>query len=383
MLLTLVVVGPIFAINVAVDPYQILHDFRPTPLTPARPDLHEDRITLPYKMLREPAQVLIVGSSRARYVLNDGTQTSVAKSDSRPFFGKLQVETVAISGANIHVMRRAVEHGLHVDHVQQVVLLIDDVAMNHYRPDGDGWKDARFQGGTPSESRIEMFGNFLNSAMLKASFTAVAQSRTNATAAPSPPPTEDQLLQQWRHDLAEFYRTDLYGCYQVTSQEKSELDRLLRDLRSAGVTTYILTPAIHATLFEQIWRTGSWPQYGTFLRLLTEEGASNGVPVWHFSPYTPITNPWPPFVNRNTSDPDEYPWYSDPGHSNSAIGKVMMATVLGQPIPKDAAGFGVQLTPGDVDQEIQRLTGERQQYLANHPEMQQLLPPLQPPACPA
>ena len=64
-------IGLVFLVNIAVDPWQVVRD-EPADAWYPRIQNKYERVSLPYIIERSEFSVLIVGSSRARYLLDRG-----------------------------------------------------------------------------------------------------------------------------------------------------------------------------------------------------------------------------------------------------------------------------------------------------------------------
>lgn len=316
----------------------------------------------------------------------DGLQDSKL---TAPLFGQSRVFVAAFSGINIYIMRRTVEHALALKKLKEVYLLIDFVAMNDHRPNGAGWKDDRFKGGRFEETGFGLIANFLSVNMLEDSLDSLRrmwQSRAAEEAAPQntasgydPAARRANIAEHWSGNIAEFLRSDLYGCHTIGETTIGHLETVLKKLSENGVRATLMTPVLHPAMMEMIWRTGNWRNYEAFLGLLARIGDSYTAPVWTFSPYAEIfSGDVFELVHRN--DPDFYDkfGFSDPAHVNFVVGQEMLSRVRGVSTQErgKTVGFAFRLTPDNLTSVLAGLRDGHRQYRQNHGDAMSLVPAL-------
>ena len=148
-------------LNYWMDPWQI---YGPTRYSESR----AERITLAHNIRNAtPFDVLLLGSSRVRYLLDDGRQRSPDRVLTEAYFGNQIVFNAALAGSNIYQMRRIFEHALHKHKPKQLVLLLDDVMLNSYRPLGSGWHEYNYYGSPSYHNALERALSLVDFAMLK------------------------------------------------------------------------------------------------------------------------------------------------------------------------------------------------------------------------
>jgi len=380
------VAGVVLAVNIAMDPWGLMYN--PNNHTQgASPNFQgvNERITHAYWMRQNTFDVLHVGSSRVRYMLDKGIDGIISSAQSKTVYPDKTVYSAGISGTNMHIMRRVTEHALALQDLSQAILLIDFVSMNDARPDGAGWKDERYEGGRISESKIAILSNYLSFNMFSTSLENMfpdifankdESSIANIIKMPEPRSQKDKE-EQWKLLTSEFFRYDLYGCYSLSQRAIEDIDVTLAQLKGRDVDVKILFPPIHYTLYEMIWRTGNWENYKNFVRSVVKIAAKYDVPTWHSSPYTPFTDmdilKYDYAVDKEF---DLQPNYYDPGHANQIISLELLKIAQGIPTERTdiPSNFATQLTPKNIELELTKLSEQRTSFLSRSLKFLYLVP---------
>ncbi len=131
--------------------------------------------------------------------------------------------------------------------------------------------------------------------------------------------------------------------------------------RAHGVKlTLAITPR-HSDELEIYWHLGLWPRVEQFKTELAELVATqgNGVRLWDFMDYSAFTTePVPPEGDLRSATR----WFWDPNHFKRALGRIMVAQILGE----DAPAFGVVLTPDNVAQRNAAVRAQRQAFVCGN-----------------
>jgi hypothetical protein len=306
-------------LNYWMDPWQIYGPSRYSGESRA------ERITLAHNIRNAPPfDVLLLGSSRVRYLIDNGRQRSPDRLLTEPYFGNQTVFNAALAGSNIYQMRRIFEHALHKHKPKELVLLLDDVMLNSYRPLGSGWHEYNYYGSPSYHNALERALSLVDFAMLKETAAFMLEwIRGNEQLAGE----IVSLPDSWGQNIIEFSRRDLYGCYEINAASNGELDQILTLAKSHGVHVTLMVSFIHPALFEYSYRSDDGHSQRLFLSEVRNLARKYQVPAWFFSPYSSLSS-GTPHVSYTSPDFEANPDFYDPGHANSKIGHKMLATAL-------------------------------------------------------
>lgn len=316
------------SVNFLVDPWELYGPLRTTASLPGGGNL--ERVTLAHNIrLAEKFDVLLLGSSRVRYLLDEGRVRPLDPKKATAFWGGKRVFNAALAGANVHQIRRIFEHALHYHPIHEVVFMVDDVMLNSYRPLGNGWYEYNYFGSQDYQTSFERALLLADAAMLEASARILlANYATRASVSGNTLSTPSGLSDAlWERGIAEFQRRDLYGCFEIGQSPRDELDRIFVLARQNHVKVTLLTSLVHASLFEYFYRSDEGAGVREFLSVIREAGLRHAVPVWYFSPFSPAASKAPQ-VNFISPGLYESPDYFDPAHVKSLIGVKLLDRAL-------------------------------------------------------
>lgn len=313
-----------FIFNFFVDPWGLVHNNRF-----AAPE----RIGLSYYIRKNNFETMILGSSRTRYLLRDqGSDGLVDTSKTLPsIFENNKVFVAALSGANIYVMKRVIDHTLILKNLKNLILVIDFSSMNDRRPNGNGWKDERFEGAQITEGQFSKFSNFLSFEMLKSSYNFLKVK--NSKELIKKERSYEIIKSQWTYNLSEFLRYDLYGCYTTNSKTWGYLETMFKNLKANNVKVKVIIPGLHYSMYEMIFRTGNWDKYKFFLKNVKNINKKYDNELFLISPYKALKDI--EVLNYDYQYHKEFfnsPNFFDPGHLNGNVGKDIIRFIHGFPI---------------------------------------------------
>ncbi len=349
------------AINYWVDPWEIWRSLPPYIKVPQ--EITFEHITLAHNIRNaEPIDVLMLGSSRARYLLTDGVVRDIDPSRSRKIFGNQHVFQAAMAGSNIYHMRRVFEHALHYHPIRELVFLVDDVMLNMHRPRG-GWRDYNYYGSSTYQTPLERALSLVDFPMLEASVRLIVENLKPRADAGAKTQDAVDIDKYWRGGVGEFSRKDLYGCYVIGDKQREDLDRILDLAARNNVRVMLITPFIHPALFEYFYRSDQGAGVKEYLSTLTDAAVRFQVPLWFFSPYSAITNGTPHLFN---TDPAffEQPDFYDPGHANYAIGTRILEVVLLGAEHAELQGFRLDIL--GVENVLDQIKTIRERWIAKN-----------------
>lgn len=341
------VVYVVFAVSVNffVDPWELYGPLRIKGSLPGGINL--ERVTLAHNIrLAEKFSVLLLGSSRVRYLVDEGRVRLLDPKKTAKFWGGERVFNAALAGANVHQIRRIFEHALHYHPIHEVVFMVDDIMLNSYRPVGNGWYEYNYFGSQDYQTSFERTLLLADAAMLEASarillanYTPMASISGNML---SPPSGLSDAL--WERGILEFQRRDMYGCFEIRQSPRDELDRIFELAKQNHVKVTLLTSLVHASLFEYFYRSDEGAGVREFLSAIREVGLRHAVPVWYFSPFSPAASKAPQ-VNFISPGLYESPDYFDPQHVKPLIGVKLLDRALRGVEQSDLSAYRLDQQP--------------------------------------
>ncbi|REK69234.1 hypothetical protein [Paenibacillus paeoniae] len=145
--------------------------------------------------------------------------------------------------------------------------------------------------------------------------------------------------------------------YEV-SLNSIEYIKKIQDLcNEQDIQLYLYISPIHAIILETFWQMDQWPVYEDWKRQLVSIA-----PIWDFSGYHDISMS---SLNHDT-------YYDDLSHFSKETGNLMVYRMLGS---EDYAPpwFGVQITPDNIEEHLQKLRESRSQWDYRDTDMQELI----------
>lgn len=138
---------------------------------------------------------------------------------------------------------------------------------------------------------------------------------------------------------------------------------LLAFTRQNGIDVVLMIQPAHASRLELIDRLGYWADYERWKRELTaiaaQAGAGQHVVLWDFGGYAPQMEEAVPGKGKGAMA-----WSWDPVHYNSKLGNLMVAQMFDPAQP----GFGVVLTPANIDARLAQVRADRDAFRARMPQ---------------
>jgi hypothetical protein len=149
-------------------------------------------------------------------------------------------------------------------------------------------------------------------------------------------------------------------------REFGALRELLLLAKANGIEVILVIQPAHASRLELLDRMGYWGDYERWKRelvvLSAQAGAGQKVALWDFGGYEREAREPVPAKGKGIRDMQ---WFWDPVHYTSKLGDVMVARIF---TDGQGEGFGVQLTPANVDAQIARVRRDREAFRAAMPE---------------
>jgi hypothetical protein len=158
--------------------------------------------------------------------------------------------------------------------------------------------------------------------------------------------------------------------YTLASESSQPLERireLIAFAHAKGVALTLVIPPVHARQSEAVGAAGLWPQWEAWKRMLVrideEEARKASRPafaLWDFSGYNEVTTePVPALDDRSAMR-----WYYESSHFNPHAGNRVLDRIAGG----GDAGFGVRLTPANIDEHLRTIREGRIAWRAANPD---------------
>lgn len=149
-------------------------------------------------------------------------------------------------------------------------------------------------------------------------------------------------------------------------REFATLRTLLSLAKTNGIDVVLVIQPAHASRLELLDRMGYWGEYERWKRELTmlsaEASAGQKVALWDFGGYEQEARETVPAKGSGAPD---MKWFWDPVHYTSKLGDEMVARIFTN---SEGEGFGVRLTPANVEEEIAKVRRDREAFRTAVPE---------------
>lgn len=384
-------VGLAALVNLVVDPYGIYNFSLKRGLNEIKPHAGANgMMAKAYQVQRVKPRTLVLGNSRAEVGFNPL---------SRAWPQALQpVYNLALPGTGPITSLRYLEHATAIKRPATVVLGVDfmDFLVSEdagpYRAEGKSLPMERrllvTRSGRPNpdylRQRVEDFSATVLSldALIHSISTVNAQHTrypTDLTERGFNPMRDYEGIAKREGYYAMFRQRDqenvraylrrpknIYAGEKMSSPQLEVLRRIIAVCQEQNAELQIVIYPYHAHLLEIFHEAGLWPVFEEWKRALARISAEGNhsrhvsrVQLWDFSGYNAISaEPVPEPADRKTATR----WYWEAGHFKSELGDVMLQRIFAEPDRLMDAAIGVKLTPGNVEQEIQRIRQQRAWY---------------------
>jgi hypothetical protein len=370
------------AINLVVDPYNLIDGIRVLGLNEKKPDIFShSRLYKAYAAWNIRPEAIALGNSRTDCGIDpDHPGWSLAANGHF---------NLGLSGAHIYETKHYFRHALALGKVKQVVLGLDPYSFGHNKTTAD------FRAGILAHESgvIGLYGwqrlaYFFSSDALRSSLRTIsAQDRPavsffrNGQRAPDFFAYDIQQHRGYRNYFLKADKTTVrslcdskVGCTSFFNPENlQELREILHLARTHNVDLRLFISPVHARMLEITRMAGLWPDWEAWRRqvvaLLAEEAArypDHSVPLWDFSGYNTYTAEAVPPKN----DPAPMQWYWESSHYKKELGDRVLDRVFGYQAPERtvAPDFGVLLTSANIEEHLASIRSAQARYEAEHPE---------------
>jgi hypothetical protein len=369
-----VFVALLAALNVLVDPYLLFDSPRVRGVNAAKPAADaRERMIKAYDAPRKRPRTLLLGSSRVDWGLD--AQHPAWPEHDRPVYN------LGLVGAGPYVLYEYIRHVSARQRLTLVVLGLDFEyflatveAAHPADPEFESRLAVGADGGPSLVQRRQYFRDLIQATLsLEAASDSVATLVGNwgvtsvdfAAGNRDISPTFKQFAQLG--SLPVVAALDLISIRSYEGKPRNPFAmkdvRAILDLcRMQSTQVVLFISPVHADKLEIMDLLGSWSEFEDWKRDLTAltaqyVRAGSQVTLWDFSGYDSYSTETVPL------DHHVLHWFWDSSHYTRALGDVMVRRMLST----GEGGFGVVITPGNIESHLAAIRDARHRYRESHP----------------
>jgi hypothetical protein len=319
--------------------------------------------------------------------------TSIVLGTSRGEFGidpehpglKKPAYNLAITGSNIYVTFRYLQHAEEIQPLQQVLLMVDFFMFNTNETDGVNFSEELLA--VDAEGNSQSFLNQLVSlkmlTSLDTTFSHIRRQEKQFTNTPyfpngmrsSPRLTIGHHQAFLNNELG--YMRSFYNLFSFSTPERDNLQiyqKILILAQQKEIDLHIAISGSHARQFEVIATLGLWDDFEWWkqqLVALNESVASQhekaSFPVWDFSNY----NSYNAEALPEKGDLDtKMQWYWESSHYKKELGNLMLDRIFNYTHPERTIddNFGVLITTDNIESHLAQIRTNREKWRNDFPE---------------
>ena len=359
------------AVNYLVDPYRLSGAKEISGWTNEKTEIPKSgmRRAKALAIEREKFDTLILGSSRAEIGI-DPKQTAFAGS---------VVYNAALSGANFYEIREVFNFAIEHQKLKRAFIGLDFFGFSDRRTVTLDFAQSDFNrgAGVGIENWLRYF---LSKDILLESLRTV---RANYLGKKEPYTVEGMNLHfEQMHEVDQrklfidvlrtnfFINPENYAGFRYSTERLAALRDVIAICEGRGIKLYLFISPIHARQLEALVAMGLYPAFERWKRDLTFAVDE----VNRFHPETPHTMLWD-FSGYNVYTTETVPpvgvkgrrmkWYWESSHYTKELGNIVIKTVLSRKRPN---GFGLVLTPGNIEGVLADARIGRENYVKNAPD---------------
>ncbi len=375
----------VLLVNLIVDPYDLYQIARLKGVNVLKPAFRKhSRMSKAAAVVRHKPSAIVLGSSRAEYGLDP----------AHPGWSVRPVYNLAISGANIYETRRYLEHAHAVSTLKQLVLGLDFFMFNGAKPNIANFSAKRLavaEDGTrqPGAAYADLAGSLLSLDALSDSLDTIKRQGGGDVMIFLPNGLREPRCYQktidaeggyhvaFEHSMNAYYQRgsliNTAGPHRFFHYEKSEVQtfenfrRIVHLAYSEGIDAHFFISPVHAHHLYVLRRQGLWECFATWkrtlLKIIVDEAAASDhspFPLWDFSGYSDITTE---VVPAKGDEESQMQWYWESAHYKKEAGDLVLDRIL---LGKGADGFGVRLSPENIESHLSRQDCQAIAYEREH-----------------
>ncbi|MEQ1662562.1 MAG: hypothetical protein ABL877_07685 [Thiobacillus sp.] len=354
-------------VNWVVDPYGVYRDYSLDDWKPHAAT--QGALVKPYQVLRAAPRTLVLGNSRA--------EVGFDPQDAAWLASEQPVYNLALPGTGVRAARRLLEHTVSRHAIKRVVLGVDFMDFlvqpsgQFLEPELSGRLLLAPDGGLNTYRRLSMLkdgaSTLISLDALIHSLDTLRQHQKSGVAHLTSSgfnPMHDYgrmaradgyyaLFRQRDVENLQAYQQrprHLFHAGTATSPPLDDVAAIMQLAKQHGIQIDLVIYPYHAHLLEIFQLSGLWNVFEDWKRALVIRVESVGdarVNLWDFSGYHPYATEAVPAPGDRTT---AVRWYWEAGHFKAALGH----QVLDQLKTPDSNGFGIKLTPDNLEAQLER-----------------------------
>ena len=351
--LSIVILLPVLSVgfvNWLIDPQDVFNTPNYLGINNVKPTKdRNDRLFKAIDITRIKPKTIIVGSSRTKQGINP----------EHPIFDSSSgVYNLAINGPNFYEVRRYVEHAIYNQPDLKKIVLGIDFFMFNANLDNQP---------TFNESRLEQSHLTLDDG-IKALFSLDSLSNSKDTIAASKEaeskndlygengfmPNRNRAKSEniWRFNQSIKLYFQLHSDYKFSEKYWSDFAKIVTLCQQNNIELTVFISPAHATQWKSIELTNRWEIFENWKRKLVKL-----TPAWDFSGYNSITTE---SISNNMNN------YVDNSHYTPEIGNLIINRIFNYQLSKVPQDFGVLLTEDNVEEHLNNIRKQEQQWKSNN-----------------
>jgi len=357
----------VMGLNIYVDPLKLFGDPQAGDQFSKKPfESIPEHLTLPI-VIRNTASIgtLIVGSSTARYLLDNPSSRVRTSERAQALFPHTPIFNAALSGATVHMTLKVIEHALAFHDIKEIVYVLNFDGLSAKRKISENFLPKQYDGLKGFRTYARILPILWSPGTTLDSFKTISLN-TSATTEQQPQEEKSHLSprDRWLRNSSEYLYPGLYADFVMTESEIKAVKDIIILAKSKGVKLSIVVSPIHPIQMELVYETGLFKEYTRHLNILTKLCEINNIPLVAFNIYSP------PFSNdvfnsKNETHDMPAPFFSDGVHFTPRLG-MELSNFLKNHKSKYGPGFGFTLTTKNIDAYISLISNSRNPYLNNN-----------------
>jgi hypothetical protein len=295
---------------------------------------------------------------------------------NHPAYGDDRVYNLGLEGTSLPELDAALDLALRKNHLKRVIFGVDFLLFSNMRAARPDFDNSRFN---PDLNVFEYHARNLfdwDATVRSWSLVEHLKHHRSPSAAERgfvprtiPPRVSQRTVFARRiHDF--LVNPETYGDYHYSTDRVDELHAMIRRCRRRGVELTIFIPPVHALQLETIRVAGLWATFEQWKRDATkavaDETTDHPIPLWDFTGFKDrVAENVPPAGDKTT----RMRWYIDSSHFTPALGRLVLDRMFPpMNLATDAENFGVGLVPSNVEDHLEKLRSDEQEYATAHPD---------------
>ncbi|MEM6838130.1 MAG: hypothetical protein AAF609_14895 [Cyanobacteria bacterium P01_C01_bin.120] len=328
----------VFTVNFIVDPYGI-HT--------GGGRVNNDRLVKAYRVLQIEPRTVFLGASGVARGLDPDYISSISHTP---------IYNLSILGANSYELKHFFQYtNRHVEDLERVIVELNFFAFNRNNTVESGFSSERLNSLHPILN--DFFGIYLSLDSLNLVLNPEERGVYFAEDGTYEHEVELTRLRQFETQLqTDFSKpAQMYWDYELSEEAIANFRTKVETSHTEGIDVRTFISPIHVTQFYPSRVENYWSTYERWVR-----GVVNIHPVWDFSGCNSITT-------EPIKDAMEY--YDDPSHYTYTTGNLVLNRMFNHQIDTVPENFGVYVTPENVDEHLQRVRAQCQQWASENPEV--------------